>query len=195
MKRKFKVDNEKNKVFGSQGFTILELLVVTAILGILIGIASSVFIGILRSQNKTQVTNEARQNAAIIIDLFERDIRPALSITPNGTNGITIKHRDEYVDWKCVGSTGSDNGRFTREIQLSGNLEVLTNTDSTSGVNIVCDNVNVAGANDVFTITGTVNQQQIVLFAFTVAQGIGAPTRNDYQINLPFETTVGTRVF
>lgn len=193
MESKVVVGFKKNGDFNSQGFTILELLVVTAILGILIGIASSVFIGVLRSQNKTQVTNEARQNAAIVIDLFERDIRPAQSVVATAPNILEINYRNKTIVWTC-NNASSGNGQFTR--LDAGNLEVLTNTDASSGVNIRCDNGATASpTNDVFATTGTAGVQQIVLFAFTVEQGVGAPTRNDYQINIPFETTVGTRSF
>ncbi|MDP2671389.1 MAG: prepilin-type N-terminal cleavage/methylation domain-containing protein [bacterium] len=71
------------------GFTLIEMLVVTAILGLLLGIAAQVFITILRNQNKTNLTTEIRQNAALVIDTFERDARSAIQAETMCPGGIS----------------------------------------------------------------------------------------------------------
>ena len=200
------------------GFTLIELLVVTAILGILVGISSSVFVGILRSQNKTNATNEVRQNANLAIDLFERDIRSAQQISviagppppliPNtnfGTkyNGIlVVLHDGSEIRWYCdtTDTSFSGNGAIFRDINNShtgGNWnsaieaeEYITNIDPRSGVNIDCSD---GGGNGVFQLTGGTGGNQLVTFEFTARQGVSAPARNDYQIELKFRTTLGTR--
>ncbi len=174
-----------------KGFTLIELLVVTAILGILIGISTTVFIGILRSQNKTNVTNEVRQNAIHAIDLFERDVRDADNISSSGPNTVTITKPDlTEITWVCTDATGGNNGLFTRTVN-GGTPEEITNTNKTAGVDIEC--VETDGV-DAFNVSGDANST-IVKLDFTAKQGVGAPTRNDFNVIVKFETTVGTRKF
>lgn len=171
------------------GFTLLEVLVVTAILGVLIGVASNVFVAVLRSQNKTTITNEVRQNAILVIDLFERDVRSAESVAPEGvtTDIITLNYSDgTEIIWTCEDETVVANGYFTRQVDPpSGAVEYITNTETDRGVSIICP-----GAYQV-----TIGEEQIITLNFNIKQGVSAPQRVDYDINLPFETTVGTRVF
>lgn len=178
-------------ITSQKGFTLLEILVVTAILGILIGVSTSVFLGILRSQNKTTITNEVRQNANLAIDLFERDVRSAAEVTPSGvsTNQITLELASGDVGWVCEDTVVGNNGLIKRVV--GGVDEVLTNTDLVSGVDVDCGGSVSANA---FDVSG-VPENRIVRFSFSIEQGVDAPARNDYNIDLPFETTVGTRVF
>jgi len=205
---------DKSVKANPSGFTLIELLVVTAILGILVGISSTVFVGILRSQNKTNATNEVRQNANLAIDLFERDIRSASSIVglngstsslePDttvglGFNGILVLLQDgSQIKWYCATTdTFSGNGAIIRDTNnshepnwLTGGVETeeyITNVDPKSGVNIECGD----GTDGAFIVTGTNNQ--LVKMEFTAKQGVNAPARNDYQIELKFQTTLGTR--
>lgn len=166
------------------GFTLLEILVVMAILGILIGVASSVFISVLRSQNKTQVINEVRQNADLVINLIERDVRDASNLSPPSGNTLTITRDSGDIIWTCVPEGANNNGHFTRDI--GSGPETVTNDDTLRGVSVDC-------TGGVFDVTGSTSF--IVRVRFSMNQGVDAPTRNDFNINLPFETTVGTRSF
>lgn len=186
------------------GFTLIELLVVTAILGILVGISSSVFVGILRSQNKTNATNEVRQNANLVIDFFERDIRSASAIESVGPlvpliqtpevyyNEIKVTLQDGgFVHWICEDESPGVNGGLRRDPDpLDANPLQVTNFDPKSGVNIVCLD---SSGNGAFQLTGDTGGNQLVTMEFTAKQGVDAPARNDYQIELKFQTTLGTR--
>ena len=178
------------RVTQNKGFTLIELLVVTAILGILIGVSSSVFIGILRSQNKTGVTNEVRQNATLAVDLFERDLRSAANVTsiPLDTNEIQIVTTTGDIIWHCEQEVlGVSNGWISRQPPV-GPVEFLTNRDTVNGVSIDCDLLPPS-----FFVT--TSNTPIVTFRFTAKQGVSAPTRADFEITIPFETTVGIREF
>jgi prepilin-type N-terminal cleavage/methylation domain-containing protein len=173
-------------MINNKGFTLLELLVVTAILGILIGVSSTAFIGILRSQNKINATNEVRQNANLAIELFERDARSASNIVPQtASNQVTLKEVDVGGDvvWACVESPGV-NGKITR------NTASVTNEDPVDGVDILC-----GGALGGFAFIVSTSETPIATFRFDALQGVDAPARADFEITLPFETTVGVRDF
>lgn len=184
-------------MMNKKGFTLLELLVVTAILAVLIGISTTVFISILRSQNKTNVINEVRQNATLAIDLFERDVRSASDIIPDGgsflTNKITLVEVENgtAVDWECVDAVGIDNGYIQRTVDDgSGVDQVITNTDTKTGVSVDCGG---DGATEAFVVSDSATP--IVTMRFDALQGEEAPGRADYRVTLPFETTVGVRDF
>ena len=184
-------------MMNKKGFTLLELLVVTAILAVLIGISTTVFISILRSQNKTNVINEVRQNATLAIDLFERDVRSASDIIPDGgsflTNKITLVEVENgtAVDWECVNAVvGIDNGYIQRTVDGSGVDQVITNTDTKTGVSVDCGG---DGATKAFVVSDSATP--IVTMRFDALQGEKAPGRADYRVKLPFETTVGVRDF
>jgi len=177
------------------GFTLIELLVVTAILGILIGVSSSVFIGILRSQNKTNATNEVRQNANLVIDLLERDVRGARSIQPTGSqNLVTLSGTPSGdIEWECREEVimPLTNGYIRRRVLPSVTWQDITNKDTQTGVSIDCSPPTFSFAFNVSS--GTTSQ--IITVRFNARQALLSPQRTDFQIELPFETTVGTRQF
>ncbi|KKS60297.1 MAG: hypothetical protein UV25_C0010G0024 [candidate division WWE3 bacterium GW2011_GWB1_42_41] len=50
-----------------KGFTLVELLVVIALLGISIGVTSDILVSLVRSYNKTQIKNEVEQQANFVV--------------------------------------------------------------------------------------------------------------------------------
>ena len=177
-------------MINKKGFTLLELLVVTAIMAVLIGISTTVFISILRSQNKTNVTNEVRQNATLAIDLFERDVRSARGINPAGTgNLVELEEADNgtSVDWECVVAVPGNNANGYIKMTVGGVGKVITNQEPKTGVSIDCT------TNPTFDVSSSTTP--IVTMRFNALQGEKAPGRADYRVNLPFETTVGVRDF
>ena len=179
----------KNK----NGYTLIEVLVVIAILGIMVSVSSAIFIGTLRSQNKANAVSQARQNAALVIDSFERDVRGASSITPTGSsNQITLTVASDTIVWTCAMVAG-ENGRITRQRVPDPPVSVTVSTrESPSAVNIVCPGPLPAAA---FTVAGGGGSNQIVTLSFTVQQNVASGARADFGTNQSFRTTVGTRVY
>lgn len=78
-----------------QGFTLIEILVVTAIILIIIAAVSSLFFSSLKGATKTTVINEAKQNGDYALSVMERMIRNARSIQNiitycDGTNKTSL---------------------------------------------------------------------------------------------------------
>lgn len=183
---------KRKKSAGEQwGFTLIELLVVSALIGFLAVMSSTILSSILRSQNKTTIINEVRQNGNIVIDKFERDVKQAKEISPigSGTNVTLTLYDGTPVTWDCSGSN------FTRDPDGSGLLAPVsvTNSDLINGVQ-----VNHTVANDCdFTVTGSSGggTPQLVQLIFTLEQGASAPSRAEFEASVEFEVTVGTRAY
>ncbi len=165
----------KREIVYEKGFTLIELLVTTAVMGLLAVVSATVISNVLRSQNKTNVINEVRQNGGLVIDKFERDVKQASGVTQISGTSVELDIGGTAVEWDCTGNS------FTRDA-IS-----VTSTDPTTGVQIVgCQ----------FEVTGTAGQgiPQIVKLDFTLEQRNTAGA-SELEAQVPFEVTVGTRAY
>ena len=170
----------------NKGFTLIELLVTTAVISIL-GVPSAVIISsILRSQNKTAVINEVRQNGDYVISRFERDVKQAESIcrtqpsVPPTCDGITGAPNPNSIDllpgptiWACNG------------VELLRNGVTMLNQDTENGVSVeTCS----------FTVSPSAGSSgtQIVKLDFRLRQRSDLGTQ-EFRISEPFSVTAGTR--
>lgn len=73
----------------NKGFTIIELMVATAILGIIGVITASIFLVVVRSSTKSKIIKTLKQKGTFAIGVVERKIRGAEEIgDPNGIETI-----------------------------------------------------------------------------------------------------------
>ncbi|MEX0621601.1 MAG: type II secretion system protein [Candidatus Woykebacteria bacterium] len=172
------------------GFTLVELLVVTAVIGILAIISATVFNSILRSQNKTAVINEVRQNGNLAIDKLDRDVKQASEvtlvddlqdgdITDGDATSIKLTTDQGLITWEC-----DDIG-----LTINRNVASVLNTDSLNGVRLVAGSCRFVVSDPASTTT------QLVKFEFRLQQGSAAPARSEFEVNEPFEATIGTRSY
>ena len=161
----------------NQGFTLIELLVVVAILGVLAVTSSQIVVSVLRSQNKSAVENEVRQNGDLLIKKFERDVRRAQSIA-SIPSGITLRPvgTGDTISWQCTAT------QIQRQVNV-GPWQDVVNTDPVTGVR----------RDGVCTFRVTSLEPQLVTFDFTLRQGASAPNRSEFRISVPFKTSVGVR--
>ena len=68
----------------TKGFTLIELLLVVGLLALTVGITSDILLSIVRTYNKTQVTNEIEQQANFVSLKLEKEIRNAQTVTLEG---------------------------------------------------------------------------------------------------------------
>ncbi len=170
----------------TKGFTLIELLVTTAVMGLLAMVSANIISSVLKSQNKTMMVNEVRQNGDLVITKFGRDVKQAQSITltvpgPGPHTSVTLDIDGTDVVWQC-NNEGATSGDFTR------NTQVVTNDDPERGVSVYDCSFNVSGNPS----TGT---PQIVQLVFNLKQAVGAPQRAEFGVDEPFQVTVGTRAY
>ena len=154
--------------------------------GVLGVISASLISSIIRTQNKTAIINEVRQNGDLVISKLERDIKQSESVTRNSATNITLDtYLGETIDWDCAGD------EFTRDPDgTAGPLIAVsvTNQDPDSGVRVVTGSCN-------FTVSGGgASVPQIVRLIFTLEQR-STIARSEYQVHETFQVTAGTRSY
>lgn len=141
------------------GFTLIELVLVVALLTIAVGISSDIIISLVRSYNKTQVINELEQSANFVLLKLERELRNATSVTDITASSITFTDRSGGVIIYTL------NGDVV-ERQVGGapsTLPLTNNTFEGGGVSVSCpsgcftllsSNPQVVRINMTFSYTG-----------------------------------------
>ncbi len=159
--------NTTNKKF-QPGFTLVELLLVVALLAISIGVTSDILVSLVRSYNKTQVTNEIEQQANFVTLKLEKELRSARTITTPvvGTPGNTLTFQrvdGTNVTYSLAGGVLQRNG-----VALTSNL-------ANGGVSVICTNnpCNTSSTGSCFTVSGT--SPQILTVSMTFNQAAAAP--------------------
>ncbi|OGY23419.1 MAG: hypothetical protein A2172_04285 [Candidatus Woykebacteria bacterium RBG_13_40_15] len=171
MFRSIKIGQKSN----SRGFTLIELLVVTVVVGILGAISSVIVLSVLRSQNKTAITNEVTQNGDNIINVFERDVKFSSSADDKSTDSVTLMGKKNIV-WSCGGTN------ITRDLG-----------DGSGPKSVTSISVAVKSGTCRFNISGS--NSDLVEFNFTLTQSSSAPSKSEFSIEVPFGTKVGLRSY
>lgn len=140
---------KKERLFEKEnkGFTLVELLVVIALLGISIGVTNDILVSLVRSYNKTQIKNEVEQQANFVGLKIERELRSAAGTTSSGyTNNLVISNEaGGSVTYKL-------NGNKLQVENPTGSTAVdLTSSTGISGVTVSCG----FSGNTCFWIVGT----------------------------------------
>jgi len=121
-----------------KGFTLIEILVALAVIGILSTLSLVILVNTIRNSNKANITNEAKENLALISEYFDRDVRTAesASITAFGER-MTLQYNNGKPDvvWLCKSAVGQNNGHITRKVGSGAELPI-TNRDPFEGVNV-----------------------------------------------------------
>ena len=170
----------------SDGFTLVELLVVIAVLGILAGMGASIFMTIYQSYNKTRLTNQIRSEGERVIEDVEREVRNGQDVTLSGsdlqvarTDGSTVVY---HFEPQHAGPTPARGNGY-----IAKNGASLTSNDLTNGVNVSAFTFSI--------ITPSNTPKQVVISSLRIAQSIDAPNRAGYQVSVELKTTVSLRVY
>lgn len=164
-----------------KGFTMVELVIVTAIFGVVFIVVSNTFFNVIKAALKAEAYKEVRQNGDVSLGRISKDIRDATAITPCGANSTTITFTDTNdVDVTYVLTQVVPNNR-----QLSRQNELIT------------DQRNVNFPDDTsLTFTCTNGQVDIGFTLQYVPFGNAALIqRSEDRVQMQFETTVVNRNF
>lgn len=123
----------------NRGFTLIEILIVIALMAVLTGVGADLFINSLKAYQKSQIMNQLSQNGNYVMTTILNTARNAKEISLEGTNKLTITDSSqiltiftltsETIGGKSVGVIKKKVGETTEEI--------ITNSNPTTGVNIV----------------------------------------------------------
>ena len=97
---------------GEAGYNLVETLTVMAIMGIVFGGVTSVFVAGSKAQAEQDRRFQAQQNGRVALDKIRKDIHCASDVTPFATNSVTIKLPSGCggdVSWCTIAVSGFTN--------------------------------------------------------------------------------------
>lgn len=168
-----------------KGFTLIEVLIAVSLIGIIGAVGGTIFAAVIRSYNKTQITNELQQNGEMVLSKMEQAIRNASEVTPisssEGSWEISVKKQaGSSVTFGWKGPAGGANGYIYQDLD-----NPLTNTNPTTGVSVVGSSVAINQPD--------LGKPKMVTISLTLQQGANAPTGKDYVGNVTLQTSVVVR--
>lgn len=120
----------------NRGFTLIEILIVIALMAVLTGVGADLFINSLKAYQKSQIMNQLSQNGNYVMSTILNTARNADEILVNDTHSV-LTITDEGVDTVFTIKAGVQSvGVVTKKVG-GGNEETITNLSPTSGVDVV----------------------------------------------------------
>lgn len=122
-----------------KGFTLIELLIVVALVIISAGVTSDIILTLIKSYNKTRISNEIEQNGNFLILRLERELRDAINID-------TSQSSPSKLVFTIINSTGTQDtviyevknvssvGSIVRSTTSSPTEVLLTNNSYPEGI-------------------------------------------------------------
>ncbi len=168
----------------SNGFTLIEILVVVGLLAVIATIGSNMFFTTLRSSSKSKNLTIVKQNGDYALATIEKLIRDSEKVITNsdgsvcttGMNKIKTKRLDgSEVEFSCE-EEGTVNGL------IASNSARLTGSD----VKLDSCSFDCSSQGEFYP--------QVVSIDFTLSQA-AVTTRLEEQASVSFRTTVNTRNF
>jgi len=133
---------QTKQYFPQKGFTLIELVVVVALLLITVGVAGDIILSLTKTFGKTQVSNEIEQTSNFVFLKLEKEFRSATNvIRPTlSTASDTLEFTDRNGKEVCYILQPS--GLLTRSISNSASNNCvsgrndLTSNDTATGVKV-----------------------------------------------------------
>ena len=150
------------------GFTLIEMIVVTAMIIIISTISVNLLFGILKGSLKAEIVKNTKQNGNYALSVMERMIRSAKEVACD-TSTIVVTTQD---------------GSETSFIFLP------TNISSGSANLITSDYYDVLEPS--FSCDEPVGEPKVVTIKFTLSRGASS-LRSEEKVSIPFQTSVSLR--
>lgn len=201
------------------GFTLVEMIVVVAIVGVLGFIMTDLLTNTLRGQDKVQLLNHIKQNGQVTLDRLSNEIRQAEKIIcvnddfTGNTDTIVLFKEGKYTRYRFY-PEGTDNGYiswdnlspgdvvvqsrsfFCESAQNTADKNILTDTDSRSGISLKYADTTGSFSTKIFNKDPNPGYKETVTIKFRAKQGVGAGTTSESSVNdegILFQTTVQIR--
>jgi prepilin-type N-terminal cleavage/methylation domain-containing protein len=157
----------------NKGFTLIELLIVVSLIIIVVGVTGDIVISLVRSYNKTQITNEVEQNGNFAITKLEKELRNSSQVvSPPPSSDLNTRRSDSIEFVRSLSGGGSETITYafveaddlfgdaeadvyvlTRAVD-SGSPVALTNYSSPSGVTTI-DGLNMSAFENISDTSGS----------------------------------------
>lgn len=204
-KQSFSANKQLTINNATNGFTLVELLVVIGVLGVVTGSALLFLTSILKGSNQARIVADVKQNGQIVLDSIDRQIRNAQEIRvitpPAGSDSaieLVLSGGNLYLACFNPVASPAQNGWIGTAGSSGGPYNSLTNKDEVDGINVICDWDAVSPGVDSFAVFGSAADPypQIVKVNFKVKQPVDAPTRADFEVSEQlFSTTISLRKY
>lgn len=190
-------------------FTLVEMLVVIAVLSIVGIIVLYIFTNSLRGSNKAHILSSIKKNGQAVLEMMDKTIRNADNVicpTTDPPLGLVIEEKGQYTRYRFVIPTATANGTIKQDTPSRGSTEsiidfinrvcniddplspqalTLTDTNSQTGVSIKNGN---------FTRNRSSGFKDTVTIKFQVAPPVDVSPALAGQIDsVEFSTTVQLR--
>lgn len=203
------------------GFTLIEMLVVIALLSIVGVMILTIFSRTLKGSNKSQIISLLKENGQSVLENMDKTIRNADSVfcadNNTGTSfppAIVVNTGSTYTRYKFIPPPvdNTKNGYVQQEVFTSVPTPaptpdtfckdytdstvtpvILTDNNSQTGVSVIAVNSDLT-ENPVFTRNSSPGFADQVTISFQIKPGIGTPASLTGQIDpATFQTTVELR--
>jgi len=176
----------------TDGFSLIELLVVVALMGVIGTIVLQITTVMFRSQGKAELEKAAKQNGDLAMKIIEQTIRDAKDIVDCGSTHptyITVTNRDNT---QTTLSCSAISGQFTKQSIGSGAAAPLPPSPITD------TKVRIPG-DCVFNVVCPDNSERqtpkYVYVYFSVEQANSAATDPYTKIDLSYQETISLRTY
>lgn len=171
------------------GFTLLEMVVSLAIIALVALVLSQVFVATLRTNTKTELLKDVKQNGELAIESMVRMLQHAQSVTSTCSETGTSASSVTFVN--------PDGGTTTLGCVLDGTVTRLASTSAEGAVYLTSDDVTMGGASCLgatlrFTCFGGTGVPSSVTISFQLAQS-GTPGQAFESSSESFQTTATMR--
>lgn len=181
------------------GFTLLETLVSIGVVATVGALIAQVFFTTTRTNTKTELLKDVKQNGEYAVDLMTRLIHNSLQVAPADCSptGSTQQYIDienpdgNTTQFGCLDYDDHVNPAVSRIASVSamtGSTDYLTSSNVTLGGTSCADPTNSLQ----FTCTSYADQAPVVTIQFKLGQR-GTSTSNFEQANINFKTSVSSR--
>jgi prepilin-type N-terminal cleavage/methylation domain-containing protein len=169
-----------NRSMGQRGYTLIELLLYVAMIGILLSAVTAFFGMAADARIKSQSINEVNQQGTFAMDYMVQTIRNATSITApatgtSSTNGLTV-----VVPTGSLSPTVFSLSSGVLQVKEGAGALVPLTSNDVQVTSLTVTNLTRSGTSGILQI------------AFTIAR-VNTSGRNEYDYQKTFTTSVAVR--